>query len=252
MNRAVWIKAGVAALILAWIAAAGARGGAHGAQKSKEKNSEPASLLAPDQGTFAILVDGQAAGTEEFEIRPSGGGEWTARGSAEVAGEGGVKSKVTGKLQLSSDGAPRRYEWTTSSPRKAAATIMFEAGVAHAQLRIEGASPYSQDFDFKTPAVVILDNNMYHQYAILAQIYDWEHKEAKSYPVLIPQDMTPGSISVEYGGEQVLDGQKVELMRVHTQDLEVDLYCDSSPQHRLLKLDVPAAKAQVVRQAAKK
>lgn len=222
------------------------------AQKSKDKKPPAeAALLSADQGTFQILVDGQAAGTEEFEIKSSGG-EWTARGTAEVAAEGGAKSRVTGKLQLTPDGAPRRYEWTTSAPRKAAAAVVFNGGVATMELRLEGASPYSQDFDFKTPAVVVLDNNMYHHFIILAQLYDWDHKEPKTFPVLIPQDMTPGSVTVEYGGEQVMDGQKVDVLRVRSQDLELELYCEPSPQHRLLKLAVPSAKAEVVRQAAKK
>ncbi|HUK53309.1 MAG TPA: hypothetical protein VL099_08475 [Candidatus Binatia bacterium] len=250
-----WRKLGAGFLgsLLAMVCAA--RTGASGApaaQKSKDKKPEAAAaLLSADQGIFDILVDGKPAGTEEFDIRPNGG-EWTARGSAEVAGENGARSKVTGKLQLTADGAPRRYEWSTSAPRKAVATVVFEGGVGTMELHVEGAAPYSQEFDFKTTAVVILDNNMYHQYAILAQLYDWEHKDSKTFPVLIPQDMTPGSVNVEYGGEQVLNGKKADVLRVHTQDLEVDLYCDDTPQHRLLRLAVPAAKAEVVRQQDKK
>lgn len=241
----------VAALVVLCVAGT-ATGFPAGAQKTTQKKNGPgASLLSPDQGSFAILVDGQPAGIEEFEIRNTAG-EWTARGTAEVAEEGGGKSRVTGKLQLTADGAPRRYEWSTSSPRKAAASVVFDNGVVTTELRVEGASPYSQEFDFKTPAVVVLDNNMYHHYVILAQLYDWEHKEPQTFSVLIPQDLTPGSVNVEYGGAEALDGQKVDVLRVHTQDLEVDLYCDSSPQHRLVKLAVPAAKAEVVRQAVKK
>ena len=251
MNCWKRLSAATAALLLLGAAGAASRGRA-ATQKSKEKQKDAAaSLLSADQGTFRFLVDGQPAGTEEFEIRSSGG-EWTARGTAEVAGANGAKARVTGKLLLTADGAPRKYEWTTTGPRKAAATVVFEDGVAKMELRIEGTAPYSQDFDFKTPAVLILDNNMYHHYAILAQLYDWEHKEAKTFAVLIPQDMTPGSVRVEYGGPEVLEGQKVDVLRVHSQDLELDLYCDSTPQHRLLKLAVPAAKAEIVRQAPKK
>jgi len=242
-------RTGLLLLLAACLAAAGAP--AH-AQKSKDKKAEAApAALSPDQGSLQILVDGQPAGIEEFDIKPSGG-EWTARGAAEVAGEGGAKSRVTGKLQLTAEGAPLRYEWTTSAPRKAAAAVVFRGGVASMELRLEGASPYSQDFDFKTPAVIVLDNNMYHHFILLAQLYDWEHKEAKTFPVLIPQDMTPGSVNVEYGGAQVLDGRKVEVLRVHTSDLEIDLYCEDSGQHRLVKMVVPGAKAEIVRVAAKK
>jgi hypothetical protein len=248
MNRWKWTGPGAVALLVLCAAYAGARGPA-GGQKSKEKKAEPAAaLLTVDQGTLQILVDGQRAGSEEFEIRPSGGGDWSARGTAELTGEGGVKARVTGKLQMAGDGAPRKYEWSTTAPRKAAATVLFENGVAKMELRLEGAQPYSQDFDFKTPAVVILDNNMYHHYALLAQLFDWEHKETKTFTVLIPQEMTPGTVDVEYGGQQVLEGEKVDVLRVHSADLELELDCEAAPQHRLLKISVPSAKAEIVRQ----
>ena len=221
---------------------------AHGSQKGKEKKEAAASsVFVEDRGTFQIQVDGHPAGTEEFEIHASAG-EWTARGTAEVAGENGAKAKVTGKLELTPDGAPLRYDWTASSPRKAAATIVFEGTVAKMELRMEGASPYSQDFTFQSPPVIILDNNMYHHYAVLARIYDWEHKEPKTYNVLIPQDLMPGTVSVEYGGQQVVDGQKLDVLRVRSTDLEIELYCDNG---RLMRLEVPSAKALIVRQAAK-
>jgi hypothetical protein len=218
-------------------------------QKSRDKKPSTApSVFVEDRGTLQIQVNGQPAGTEEFEIRSSGG-EWTARGATEVPAENGSTAKVTGKLQLAPDGAPLRYEWTATSPRKAAATIVFEGTQAKMELRLEGASPYTQEFNFQSPPVVILDNNMYHQYAVLARIYDWEHKEPKTYSVLIPQDLTPGSVSVDYGGQQVMNGQKVDVLRVHTTDLEIEVYCENG---RMVRLEVPSAKAVVVRQGAKK
>ncbi|HMD31693.1 MAG TPA: hypothetical protein VKG84_07270 [Candidatus Acidoferrales bacterium] len=218
-------------------------------QKTKDKKPAAApGVFVEDRGTFQVQVDGHPAGTEEFDIRPSAG-EWTARGTAEVPGENGTTSKVTGKLELTPDGAPLRYEWTATAPRKASATIVFEGTTAKMEVRLEGANPYAQEFNFQSPPVVILDNNMYHQYAILARIYDWEHKEPKTYAVLIPQDLTPGSVTVEYGGPQVADGQKFETLRVKAADLEIDLYCDNG---RLMRLEVPASKAVIVRQAAKK
>jgi len=255
MNRKKKIGIAAAALAVAGAMAAttpldaGAAGtSASGQQKGKVKKPAAApSVFVEDRGMLQIQVDGQPAGTEEFEIHASAG-EWIARGAAEVAGENGARAKVTGKLELTPDGAPLHYDWTASSPRKAAATIVFEGTVAKMELRIEGASPYSQDFTFQTPPVIILDNNMYHHYAVLARIYDWEHKEQKTYNVLIPQDLTPGTVSVEYGGQQVVDGQKLDVLRVRSTDLEIEVLCDNG---RLMRLEVPSAKAVVVRQPAK-
>jgi hypothetical protein len=255
MNRMTRQGFAAAALALAGAMAAAVSPGAGatktptgGAQKAKEKKQGAApSVFVEDRGTLQIQVDGHPAGTEEFEIHSSAG-EWTARGSAEVAGENGGRAKVTGKLELTPDGAPLRYEWTASSPRKAAATIEFAGTVAKMELRIEGASPYSQDFTFPSPPVIILDNNMYHHYAVLARIYDWEHKESKTYNVLIPQDLTPGTVSVEYGGQQVVDGKKLDVLRVRSTDLEIEVYCENS---RMMRLEVPSAKAVVTRQPGK-
>ena len=221
-------------------------------QKAKTKQAAAEGVLVEDQGTLEIKVDGQPAGSEEFEIRESGGA-WTARGSAEIAGENGTKAKVTGKLTLAPDGSPIRYEWTSTSPRKAAAAVEFNGMEAKMELKLEGAtSPYAQEFHFQAPPVVILDNNMYHQYEILARLYDWEHKEPRTYSVLVPQELTPGSVTAQYGGEQVMDGQKMDLLRVRSADLEVDLYCDPAQQERVMRLEVPAAKAVITRQAGKK
>jgi len=220
-------------------------------QKQKDKKQAvQAGVFVEEHGTFHVQVDGQPAGTEQFEIK-SDAGEWTARGNAEVPSENGATSKVTGKLELAPDGAPLKYEWSATSPRKAAATIVFEGTKAKSELRVEGATPFTQEFNFQSPPVIILDNNMYHHYAVLARIYDWEHKEPKTYSVLIPQDVTPGTITVDYGGPQALDGQKVDVLRVRSVDLEIELYCDGA-DHRLVKLEVPAAKAVITRESGKK
>jgi hypothetical protein len=243
--------AGGAAATLVLPGGAEAAAWGHSKKQKKDKKDAEGSVLVEDRGTLQIQVDGQPAGTEEFEIHESGG-EWTARGTAEVPGENGEKAKVTGKLELKPDGAPVRYEWSATSPRKASAAVEFEGTLAKMELKIEGASPYSQEFRFDVPPVVILDNNMYHQYEILARLYDWEHKEPKTYSVLIPQDLTPGSVTVEYGGEQVLDGRKVDVLRVRSTDLEIDVFCDPAQQERVVRLEVPAAKAVIVRQTGKK
>jgi hypothetical protein len=257
-KRRVWIAAAAAIALAGAGAMAAAPAGvraaaeaAQGAQKAKNKKPADTGVLVEDHGTLQIQLGGQPAGSEEFEIHESGG-EWTARGTSEVAGENAASTKVTGKLTLTPDGAPLHYEWSANAPRKAGAVIDFEGTVAKMELKMEGAQPYTQEFRFDAPPVVILDNNMYHQYSILARLYDWEHKEPKTYAVLIPQDLTPGSVTVEFGGQQVVDGQKLDELRVRSPDLEIDLYCDPAQQERLVRLEVPAAKAVIVRQGPKK
>jgi len=256
-----WAAAGLA-LALAWSAGetrpvAASAGTApreySGSQKGKnKKGTVETGVLVEDHGTLKIQVDGQPAGSEEFEIKESGG-EWTARGTAEVAEENGGAAKVTGKLTLAADGVPLRYEWTASGSRKASGAVAFEGTLAKMESKLEGAAgPFTQEYHFNAPPVVILDNNMYHQYEILARLYDWEHKEAKTFSVLIPQDLTPGSVTAEYGGQQLVDERKVDVLRVRSTDLEIDLFCDPERGERLVRLEVPSAKAVIVRQTDKK
>jgi hypothetical protein len=111
---------------------------------------------------------------------------------------------------------------------------------------MQGARPFEQDLSFNAPVIAVLDNNLYHQYALLAKLYDWSKRGTQTFPVLIPQDLTPGTISVEATGPQTVDGKSYEGLRVTTADLEVLLLLDSN--HRLMRLEVPSAKVSVIRQ----
>jgi hypothetical protein len=215
-------------------------------QASKGKASEAAtpSPLVEEKGKLTILLDGKPVGTEEFEIARSGK-DWEARGTTRLQTPGEAATQVTARMRLSADGAPLHYQWSTSGPKKASATVVFENNVAKLTLQMESAKPYEQLLSFGT-RVVILDNNLYHDYAILARIYDWNARGTQTFAVLIPQDMTPGSITVEDGGPQKADGGTLDLLRVKTADLAVELYLDAS--HRLLRLAVPAAKAEIRRE----
>jgi hypothetical protein len=114
---------------------------------------------------------------------------------------------------------------------------------------MEGAAPFEQEFKFETPRVAILDNNLYHHYAILARLYDWEKKGSQSIPVLIPQDQTPGVISVDWIGPQEIGGVACDLVRVRSADLEIDVCYDSA--RRVVRLSAPASKAEVLREESK-
>jgi len=202
-------------------------------------------VFTQDKGKLNIKIDGQTVGHEEFEIVPSGGG-WLARGTSEFKPPEGAASKVSGTLNLQSDGAPISYDWSSQADKNNGAHIDFDKGVARITLVVQGARPFQQDLTFNTPLVVVLDNNLYHQYAVLARLYDWTKRGPQSLPVLIPQDLTPGSITVESTGPTAADGKTYEELKVTTPDVEIHVLLDSN--HRLMRLDVPAAKVSVVRE----
>jgi hypothetical protein len=214
------------------------------AAQKKSAAGSVASVLAVDKGKFTIKLDGQTVGHEEFEISPSGGG-WTAKGTTDVKVPEAASTKVSGTLVLQPDGVPISYDWSSQADKTNGAHILFANGVAKIILQMQGARPFEQDLSFGAPLIAVLDNNLYHQYAVLARVYDWTKRGAQTFPVLIPQELTPGSITVESTGSASADGKSYEGLKVTTADLEVLLLLDSN--HRLMRLEVPTAKVSVIR-----
>ncbi len=225
------------------------------ARDSRPSPAKPARLLpalvdsgrslSPQKGKFRDMVNGKEVGSEEFEISSDGGG-WVARGSATVRVAQGPETRITSQLQLRADGAPTHYEWTTvTGSKKAGASVDFDNGTATIHVQVNGGTPFTQQFFFKTPVIAILDDNLYHQYAILADLYDWSKKGSQTFSVLIPQEMTPGTITVEALDPENANGKSLDRLRVRSQDLEIILYLDGN---RLVRVSVPTVNAEIVRQ----
>ena len=316
--RKVWMAFGVAVVCLTALSPAGAQCG------------RGASPLAIDQGKFRVLVDGQAAGVEEFSISRSGS-EWLARGNMQI-GEGSSAARVSGRLKLRDDGSPIGYEfeWKGADGKKSTSAVLFQDGTAIIESQMAGANatvqfgaslgdhhgegvmivevprdsaaekaglktgdlvtrlegqpvksvaelnealrakgdlgrfsvtvtregetrtaqvrpvPFTQQFFFDSGRVVILDNNLYHHYAILVWLYDWEKRGAQPFNVLIPQDLTPGTVTVEATGQRNVGGTRFDVLRMSAADLEVELFVDRNK--RLMRIEVPGSKAEVVRE----
>ena len=214
------------------------------AQKKSAATSAPV-VFAQDKGKLTIKLGGQTVGHEDFEIAPSGGG-WLAKGVAEIKPPDGGSSKVSGSLTLQPDGAPISYEWSAQAEKTNGAHILFANGVASITLEMQGARAFQQNLTFNTPLIAVLDNNLYHQYAVLARIYDWSKRGVQTFPVIIPQELTPGSITVESKGSASADGKTYQGLMVTTSDLQILLLLDGN--HRLMRLEVPDAKVSVIRE----
>lgn len=215
---------------------------------SRLRAADSGASFTPDRGKFRILLNGSEVGSEEFEIAPDGD-NWIARGDAVIkGGQGAGDERSSGQLRLAADGAPVHYDWTaqTDKDKKVTGSVDFENGTAKTKTNVPGKNPVMQDFHFDSPRIAVLDNNLYDQYALLARLYDWNAKGAQTFPVVIPQDITPGMITVESEGRKSAEGGEFDALRVSTSDLEVDLFFDA--KHRLVRLEVPAAKVVIVRQ----
>jgi hypothetical protein len=228
---------------------------------AQKKSASGPAVLAQDKGKFSINLDGQNVGHEDFEIVPSGGG-WLAKGTAEIKPPQGAVSKVSGSLALQPDGAPISYDVTIQAEKTNGAHVVFTNGVARVTIEMQGSRPctaeeitdphrtqpcsFQQDLSFDSQLIAVLDNNLYYQYAVLARIYNWSKGGEQTFSVIIPQELTPGTVKVLSTGSATADGKTYEGLKVTTADLQILLLLDSS--HRLIRLEVPDAKVSVVRE----
>jgi hypothetical protein len=222
-------------------------GASRGAPQKNKKNQSAVLIgsMAADKGKLKILLEGQSVGSEEFEISPLAG-SWVARGTTDLQAPGAKHTRVASTFRLQSDGTPQKYEWSAQGEKKASGSVTFQGGVATVQLDLGGTKPFDEEHTFGSPLIAVLDNNLYHHYAILARLYDWNKKGKQAFPVLIPQDITPGTIELDANGKETVDGASYETLKLTTPDLQVTLYLDSS--HRLMRLAVPVSKVAVIRE----
>jgi hypothetical protein len=213
--------------------------------EAAQKKAPAGSVIVQDKGKFNILLDGKSVGHEDFDIVPNGAG-WIAKGNSSINVPGTTGSTVSGTLTLQPNGSPVSYDWTAKTEKTNMASIVFVNSVAKMTLQMQGAHAFEQDITFTSPSIIVLDNNLYHQYALLARVYDWSKHGAQNFSVLIPQELTPGTITVNDVGSLSIDNKSYDALKVVTSDLEVLLYLDAT--HRLMRIEVPSAKVSVVRE----
>jgi len=212
----------------------------HAGQKKRVE-----SVFVNDKGKFKILINDNPVGHEEFEITQNNG-IWTGKATTHLSPEGSPAAVVTGTLTLEPNGAPISYEWTSQSDKSNSAHIAFANSVAKMTVQLQGSRAFEQDLTYNSPLIAVLDDNLYYQYAILARVYNWNRRGSQTFPVLVPQELLPGTITVDWAGAVSAEGKSYERLKVVTSDLQVILYLDSN--HRLMRLEVPSSKAAVVRE----
>jgi hypothetical protein len=209
------------------------------------KPADTASVFSADKGRLRITINGQKVGSEDFEISAAGDA-WVAHSSTTAHAPGGPEIKATGQLKLSADGTPIRYDWSAEAQKKATGSVDFAGGTAKCSADLGAALPLRKDFVFTSPRIAVLDNNLYYQFGLLARLYDWKTGGKQTFPVVIPQDMVPGTISVESLGPQQAGNAKFEAMKVSSPDLEIMLYVDGN--HRMMRLEVPSSNVIIERE----
>ena len=143
-----------------------------------------------DHGAFRITSNGQVLGTERFDIEAAGTG-FRLRGELKIKTPGGEATESS-VMNVARDLTVTSYTRVQKSPKKASVQVDFVGGHAKAHyITPDGPSDYEYMLE---NAVVILDTNFFHHFALLLQRYDFKKGGAQHVQVLIPQEASPGMI----------------------------------------------------------
>lgn len=210
-------------------------------------------LAAPDsvqRGTLRILVNGQPIGSERYEITTSAD-EIQARGEVEIR-MGDVTFHQTAGLWLGADLAPHRYEFKLDAPKKSWVTMEFKGSEGTIHYPRPDGQEDQQTFSFPSTRVVLLDNNFFHHYLLLARLYDYAKGGAQTFSVVVPTSVQPGQVTVELKGVETLpvDGhsETVRHLLITTEDNQVEFWVSESG--RFVRLRAPLGNVEVVPEGA--
>jgi hypothetical protein len=207
-----------------------------------EVPAKPVDLAPPasplDSGVLRIMVNGQVAGRESFEIEQNGSG-YRARAEIKVRMPGGKEAVESAVLNVTHLFDVLSYTRLQKSPKKASVQLEFSGGQAAGKvITPEGAQDREYYLD---PKVCILDTNFFHQYQLLPYRYDLKKGGVQALNIFIPQESFPGLLNLQYAGKE--DGLHKWLAKA---ELEIAMWVDE--QWRLMRLAVPAAKVEVLRE----
>ena len=211
---------------------------AHAAQKNS----------TTDAGVFFILSSQKRIGSEKFKITSTAAGV-EAAAEIEVAMPGSPKVSETSLLKLDTNLHPASYERLQKLPKKGSVTVEF--GSPESKLVSRTAAGADERLFF-LPAdhLAVLDTNFFHHYALLLRQYDAEQGGAQHFNVFVPQEATPGTISLELQGKENQQVGKATREFNHyqavTDEVKIDIW--ATPQCEIYRMSISQANLEVVRQ----
>jgi hypothetical protein len=208
-------------------------------------------LPGNEQGLFKILFGGEVIGQERYQIVRDGD-SFKASGETHLTVDRGsekVTFSIRPLLQFSKAFEPLVYQiLQESGGNKMKARVNFKPGMSQA-IYETGKEADTREIELRKD-VLILDDNVFHHYVILARRFDYSKGGTQQFSAFVPQQFMAGGITVEDEGfEQVsLGDKKVSLQHllVDTGDLQVSLWINE--RHELQKISVPKSNVDVIRE----
>jgi len=203
--------------------------------------------VEPGEATLHISVAGEPIGTEHYKIHRVGNA-WQAQADIRLHW-GGNTIHQTATLTLSAHGEPTSYQWRMEEPHNSFVRVQFVEGRAIVHYPLETGAEDRQEFDFQTNRLAILDNNVFHHFALLAFFYDFEKGGTQELPVFVPQSVQPSPhpVQMEFTGIESIElqGKKISArhLRISTTDNQLELWL--SEKGELLRFTAPATQVVV-------
>jgi hypothetical protein len=208
-------------------------------------------LNVDDQGVFEIFQAGQQLGTEQFKIAASKDGvqvDDDAQLRVEQLGQK-LMLKTISKLSLDSHLQPLDYAWSQQGSQSSSLDMDLKSSPAKITYTTVSGAKDERAFQL-VKDVAILDSNVFIHYEILLDRYLATSHGKQEFPAFIPQQATPGLLTVKEGGTQtkLVHGQNVKLrhFEVKSDLATIDLWTDD--QNHLEVLALPQASLEVIRQ----
>src|SRR5438093_6534358 len=165
--------------------------------KSKLADSPFLNYAGSERGKFKILFNGEQIGEEQFQILGDGS---NFKASAEIhltveREKENVTFHLNPTLQFTRLFEPISYQVVQEAGvNKTKARVNFKPGRSEAVYET-GQEKDSREIELK-PDVVILDDNVFHHYILLARRYDFLKGGLQEFAAFIPQQFLAGTISV--------------------------------------------------------
>jgi hypothetical protein len=221
--------------------------------------SKETSSAAVDSGSFGVFLNGQRVATETFSVQQGGGGSTVAsQVKADSGGDLGQKSE----LKMSAGGDLIRYEWHDLAGNKAELSVApnNEFLMEHISTG-PGEKPAEQPFMMPVSTMVLDNNSFVQRELLLWRFLGSACKQEKgqmqcptnaaSFGVLVPQERTSMSVSLQVMGKETVKIKGVDrsLLKVALKQESGDwmLYVDDQDQFKLMRILVLGNNTEIVR-----
>jgi hypothetical protein len=200
-----------------------------------------------DSGVFNISINKRNVGTETFKIAPSATGvEITGELQLDMPGAGKVSENSV--LKLDQNLKPTSYVRQQKQPKRGTVTVQFDSPQSKLTSQTDSGNQ-EQLFYLPDNHLVVLDTNFFHQYALLLTQYEAATGGPQHFNVFVPQEATPGTISLELQGKENVEiGKSIRELnhfQAVTDEIKIDIW--ATPQGEIQRILIPQANLEIVR-----